>query len=53
MEELKSIIWKKGSANGTNTNILLIAVTHMTSNNLRIPFLEVWKLAQTYHFWVG
>ena len=24
----------------------------MTPGNLRNPFLEVWRLAQMYHFWV-
>ena len=33
--------------------ILLITVSHMASCNLRNLFLEVWKLAQMYHFWIG
>ena len=36
-----------------NFKILLIAVCHMASCNLRNHSLEVWKANQMYKFWIG
>ena len=49
----KQFTWQKGSKCGGTLKILLITVSRMASCNLRNLFLEVWKLAQMYHFWVG
>ena len=54
-KEFKQTVYlTKGPKRGGNLKISLITVSHMASCNLRNLFLEVWKLAQMYHFlsWV-
>ena len=48
----KQLIWKKSSICGWNLQIPLITVSYMAPCNLRDPFLEAWKTAQLYDFWM-
>ena len=45
-------IIKDMSKRGWNLKILLIIFSHMAFCNLKNLFLEVWKPAQIFHFWV-